>query len=334
MSRLLSTLCLIMAVWLSADAQVNHQRTIYCMGETVLDILFRGASPIGANPGGSALNSAVSLGKAGMKVEFVGEAGADSTGIHIAQALKRNHVGTDYFRLLNGMRTTTSLAYLDEENDAHYVFYMDMPKNDTLRKIPNFQPDDILLFGSFYAVNPKNQQRIDTLVEHARKQGAIIYYDINLRSPHANMLPMLMPNIRKNLGRADVVRASNGDLKTVFGSGNADSIYHAVIAPLCRNFIVTHGAHPVKIYGNGGQRYTFNVKPITTVSTIGAGDNYNAGFVYGLVCQKITKETLRKSLSESQWARLNDYAQQFSQDCCKHLDNYISDEKAEQLRNY
>ncbi|MGI6223541.1 MAG: PfkB family carbohydrate kinase [Prevotella sp.] len=304
------------------------------MGETVLDILFRGSQPIGANAGGSALNSAVSLGRAGAKVEFVGEAGADSTGVHIAQALELNHVGTGYFRLLKGMRTTTSLAYLDEENDAHYVFYMDVPKNDIPRRIPDFHPNDILLFGSFYAVNPQNQQWVDSLVEQARRQGVIIYYDINLRSPHANMLPRLMPNIRKNLGRADVVRASNGDLKTVFGSGNADSIYHAVIAPLCRNFIVTHGAHPVRVYGNGGRQYTFDVKPITTVSTIGAGDNYNAGFVYGLVRQKITREILGKPLSESQWAQLNDYAQQFSQDCCMHLDNYISNEKAAQLRDH
>lgn len=64
-----------------------RQRTVYCMGETVLDILFRGAVPLSANAGGSALNSAVSLSRAGAKVSFIGVVGNDSTGSHILDFL-------------------------------------------------------------------------------------------------------------------------------------------------------------------------------------------------------------------------------------------------------
>ena len=60
-----------------------RQRTVYCMGETVLDILFRGA-----------LNSAVSLSRAGAKVSFIGEVGNDSTGSHILDFLQANIRGS------------------------------------------------------------------------------------------------------------------------------------------------------------------------------------------------------------------------------------------------
>lgn len=228
-------------------------RTVYCMGETVMDILFRGSTPIAANAGGSALNSAVSLGRAGVHVEFIGEVGNDSTGMHILDFLKANHVGTSYVHRCEGMRTTVSLAYLNERNDASYVFFMDTPKDGPSAVAPNFHKDDILLLGSFYAVNPRNRQRVELVLNKAREQGAIIYYDINLRSPHASMLPRLMATITNTKSYADVVRASRGDLRTVFGTTDADSVYHSVIAPRCKQFVCTRGADAVTIFSSKGK---------------------------------------------------------------------------------
>lgn len=308
-----------------------RQRTVYCMGETVLDILFRGAVPLSANAGGSVLNSAVSLSRAGAKVSFIGEVGNDSTGSHILDFLQANGVGTSLVRRCEGMRTTVSLAYLNERNDARYVFFMDMPKDEAGVTLPDFQKDDILLLGSFYAVNPRNRQRVEQMLAKACACGAIIYYDVNLRSPHAAMLPQLMPAIYDIMSKADVVRASRGDLRTVFGTTNADSVYHSVIAPRCPHFVCTRGADAVTIF-NGKDKTDYPVKKITTVSTIGAGDNFNAGFVYGLVRQGVTREQLTKGLSKASWKQLEDTAQLFSQDCCMHLGNYISEELGAKVR--
>ena len=69
-----------------------------------------------------------------------------------------------------------------------------------------------------------------------------------------------------------------------------------------------------------------------TVSTIGAGDNFNAGFVYGLIKYGITKEDIKHGLSEEQWDKLVECAQMFSCECCKSINNYISKEFGEGLR--
>lgn len=306
-------------------------RTVYCMGETVMDILFRGSTPIAANAGGSALNSAVSLCRAGAHVEFIGEVGNDSTGMHILDFLKANHVGTSFVHRYEGMRTTVFLAYLNDHNDASYVFFMDTPTDEPRTAIPDFHKDDILLLGSFYAVNPRNRRSVEQMLTKARACGAIIYYDVNLRSPHASMLPQLMPAIYDIMGKADVVRASRGDLRTVFGTTNADSVYHSVIAPRCPHFVCTRGADAVTIF-SGKDKMDYPVKKITTVSTIGAGDNFNAGFVFGLVRQCITREQLTLGLSKASWQQLEDMAQLFSQDCCMHLGNYISEELGARIR--
>lgn len=71
---------------------------------------------------------------------------------------------------------------------------------------------------------------------------------------------------------------------------------------------------------------SYPVPQIKTVSTIGAGDNFNAGFCYGLLKLGITKKDLAQGLTAEQWQKLIDYAQLFSQDCCQHLGNYISED--------
>ena len=315
----------------SNTIHAQGRRTVYCMGETVLDILFRGSTPLSANAGGSALNSSVSLGRAGVSTSFIGEVGTDSTGTHIMDFLKANGVGTECLRRCEGMRTTVSLAYLNDKNDARYVFFMDSPNDRRSTAVPHFRKDDVLLLGSFYAVNPSNRERVVQVLSEARRQGAIVYYDVNLRSPHASMLLQLRPFILELIRQASVVRASRGDLRMVFGSENADSIYNKVVAPLCPRFICTRGADTVSIFTPQG-RFNFPVKPIKPVSTIGAGDNYNAGFIFGLLHENITQEHLVKGLGSKEWSRLEDAAQRFSQDCCMHLGNYISEALGQQLR--
>ena len=65
-----------------------------------------------------------------------------------------------------------------------------------------------------------------------------------------------------------------------------------------------------------------------TVSTIGAGDNFNAGFLFGLIKEGITRSQLEQGLSEEQWDRVIDSGQQFSAEVCRSLFNYVSPEFA------
>lgn len=49
-------------------------RKVIGIGETVLDIIFKGGKPIEAVPGGSSFNAVISLGRAGVNASFISEA--------------------------------------------------------------------------------------------------------------------------------------------------------------------------------------------------------------------------------------------------------------------
>ena len=66
---------------------------------------------------------------------------------------------------------------------------------------------------------------------------------------------------------------------------------------------------------------------ITPVSTIGAGDNFSAGLIYGLLHEGITLEDL-DNLNESSWDRIIGYGCAFAKEVCLSYDNSISREFA------
>ncbi len=62
---------------------------IFCIGETVFDIIFQGTQPVAGKAGGSMLNSAVSMGRMDLPVYFISEYGNDPLGQHIDNFLKK-----------------------------------------------------------------------------------------------------------------------------------------------------------------------------------------------------------------------------------------------------
>ena len=66
------------------------------------------------------------------------------------------------------------------------------------------------------------------------------------------------------------------------------------------------------------------------VSTIGAGDNFNAGIIYSLKTNNIVKSEI-SNITKENWNKIVRNGVSFAQEVCLHMDNYIS---TEFVRNY
>ena len=288
------------------------------IGETVLDILFKNDQPQKAVPGGSTFNSIVSLGRAGVPCVMVTEVGGDHVGDMICKFLTDNGVSDEYV-CRHGTKSHITLAFLDENNDAQYTFYKDHASAALDGKLPEISKEDVVLFGSFFAINPAIRSAVSTLLHNARKAGAWMYYDINFRKTHIPDIPDVIGNIEENMRLADVVRGSKEDFEYLYGLNDADAIYEKV-RPFCNRFILTDGARSIRIYTPSGCEI-FPVQPIETISTVGAGDNFNAGYIYA---------KLQGLDAPAERVRM---AQRWSQDVCQQIGNNISDELVKELKN-
>ena len=305
-------------------------RKVIGIGETVLDIIFKNEQPIAAVPGGSVFNGLISLGRSGINATFISETGNDRVGRNIIQFLNDNHVDASNISVYPETKSPVSLAFLNEQNDAEYVFYKDHP-NDKLDFVyPDIQADDVVMFGSYYAVNPVIRPQMQSFLEYAHSHGAILYYDVNFRASHRGEVMKLRANILENLEYADIVRGSKEDFEVMFNMKDAETVYRSQISFYTKNFIYTQGAEPLEVRGVGGLSKQYPVAPMETVSTIGAGDNFNAGFVYGLLKTGVTREMLENGLQESLWVEIIDQAQQFSANVCKNIQNSVDADFAAQ----
>jgi fructokinase len=304
-------------------------RRVIGIGETILDILFKNNQPTVAVPGGSVFNGLVSLGRAGANVTFISEVGGDHVGEIILNFMKENGINTDSVMVYPDRKSPISLAFLNEKNDAEYSFYKDYPSLRLDVDMPEVTSDDIVMFGSFYAITPQLRDKVKELLDKARKVGAIIYYDVNFRSTHANEAIKLMPTILENFEYADIVRGSTEDFGNMFGITDADKVYQHKAGFYCPRFICTNGGEGLCLRTKTITK-DYPVAPLQTVSTIGAGDNFNAGLVFGLLKNRIRKSDLDE-LTEADWDKIVASGMSFSREVCVSLDNYISKEFAASL---
>lgn len=307
-------------------------RKVIGIGETVLDIIFRDEKPISALPGGSTFNAIISLGRSGVKASMISETGNDRIGQNIIKFMESNGIDASYVNVYPESKSPLSLAFLNDHNDADYIFYKAHPHDRIDYVYPEVNADDIVLFGSFFALNPVIRPQVYAFLDYARQRGAILYYDVNFRASHKNEVMKVTPNLLDNLEMADIVRGSSEDFEILFRQHDADTVYRSQIAFYTKKFIYTRSADPVEVRGDSGFSKQYPVLPTETVSTIGAGDNFNAGFIYGLIKNGITRQHIDQGLTESQWDALVSSALDFSAECCRDIYNYVSEEYGEKMR--
>lgn len=286
-----------------------------------MDILFKEDKPIDAVPGGSAFNSVISIGRVGVPCAFIGYTGKDHVGDLTVDFLKTNGVDVRFFEQKDKVKSCISLAFLDERGDAHYVFYKDTPVSNSLldRKL-GFQAGDILLLGSYYAVSAGTRSQIKGVLDAAATAGAIVYYDLNFRSSHKDELPELMPAILDNFRRATVVRGSADDFEVMWGERDARKIYKEHIARYCRIFICTSGAGRITVC-TPDAAWDFDAQQVAdVVSTVGAGDNFNAGFLCALFRRQIS---LSGCIEKVDMAPLIESGVRFASAVCRSTENYV-----------
>lgn len=305
-------------------------RKVIGIGETILDILFRDGQPEAAVPGGSVYNAMISLGRMGQNVTFISETGNDRVGEMILANMRNNGVDTANVNVFPEGKSPVSLAFLNENNDAEYIFYKDYPRQRLDVNMPDVSSDDIIMIGSYFAITPVLRDKVKELLDKAHEAGAIIYYDVNFRSTHVNEAIKLMPTIIENFEYTDILRGSTEDFQNMFRQSDADKVYRNHVAFYCPNFICTDTGGDVRLRTKNVCK-DYPVTPLKAVSTIGAGDNFNAGVVYGLLKYRVRRDDLAE-LSEKDWDDIIRCGMDFSADVCKSVNNSVSKEFADSYR--
>lgn len=288
---------------------------IWTIGECLYDVIFNNGQPVWAVPGGSMLNVAVSAARYGEKVGLISEAGNDRVGSMISDFLATEGVSTGFLERYSG-NTTLALAFLNEAGDATYQFYQHAPAHAPEFTLPPFRHGDVFVFGSFYSVNPRNRRNITRMAEAASAAGAWVCYDPNFRKSHLQSLDEARPLIIENIRLADITRGSDEDFRLIAGATDSNQVWDFAHKHGCNNLICTRNREGVDVFSGSFAKH-YDVCEVEVVSTIGAGDSFNSGFVTCL------HGMAKNELSVTFWDEAIGRAVIFASEVCRSRENFI-----------
>lgn len=287
-----------------------------------MDVIIDNPDMVSTRPGGAMLNVAVSLARTNTNVSLITELGDDQTSRFILDFLFANHVKISQVKKYYQCNTTLALAFLDKDKKPTYTFYKSYPKNRRLLCPVHFESNDILLFGSLYALDSAIRKELTNILGAARKAGVFICYDPNLRHSHHLEDESTRKALEENIALADLIKGSDEDFENIFGKQSFD-VYHNEVRKLNPKapLIITRGGVGVVAY-SANTKLELPAIPIEVVSTIGAGDAFNAGMAFALNQFDVGK-IREKGLESKEVELLLRKGLSFSAAVCNSIDNYI-----------
>lgn len=261
---------------------------VYAFGESLLDVIIQSLDNVIARPGGSMLNASVSLQRAGVNVSLVTELGTDRTSELIIDFLQKHHIHTEYITRYPDNKTAVALAFLDEHKKPTYTFLKDYPVKRTIHFPSDFQFDDLFLFGSLYALDMGIQDYLQAAKQAAHKAGALVLYDPNIRQKEKLKSSGMKDLVFEHIRSAHIVKGSDEDFEALFETTKVDEVFDKLVRinPATLFVITRGGKGAVAVWK--GKMMEQKALPVEVVSTIGAGDGFNAGMAAFLSKNKKT----------------------------------------------
>ena len=112
-------------------------------------------------------------------------------------------------------------------------------------------------------------------------------YDPNIRPSKFSDTQETRNQIMELMEQADIVKASDEDFSYIFSTPNHTEVLEK-LKQMNRLFFVTSGKNGVDIVFNGEITH-LSIPKLVPVSTVGAGDNFNAGIIDALLSLKLEK---------------------------------------------
>ncbi len=237
-------------------------------------------------PGGAPANVAVGVARLGRQAGFMGQVGDDEFGHFLADTLVAHSVDIRGLRFTPAARTALAFVSLRADGERDFMFYRH-PSADML-----WQPAEVdavyaagtrvFHYGSISLIAEPSRSATLAALAAARRSGALISYDPNLRLPLWPAPDTAWAGILAGLHHAHLVKVSEEELAFLSGTDNLTDAVQRLWHVGLRLLVVTQGAAGCTYITTAGRGQVpgFTVAP---VDTTGAGDGFVAGLLVSLL---------------------------------------------------
>jgi len=302
--------------------------TLLAIGEALIDFIpqqtgcdFDKVEAFSPKCGGAPANVCGAYTVMGGKSKMITQLGNDPFGNKIANELKYYGIDISCISFTDKANTALAFVSLSENGDRTFSFYRkpsaDMLMNEKQIKAEWFEDAYALHYCSVSLGNfPMKKAHIQA-IEYARKNGAIISFDPNLRFMLWEDKEALFKTVWEFVPKSDILKISDEELEFITGEKD---IHNALKKLMCGNVklvIYTCGKYGAYAFTKNIEVFSKAVN-VQAIDTTGAGDGFIGSFLYALKSFNVTLETL----DSIQNVILNKCLNLANNFCSKSVQNY------------
>ncbi len=276
---------------------------ILCAGMIVVDVLVRGINGLPKTgetgfvqgitlaTGGDANNEAVALAKLGNRVGLIGMVGDDVQGQFIRDQLARAGVGTEGLFVKPGQATATGVVMILDGGEhcfitPHSRSHAELgPEHVDLSLVkPGLKA---LSIASLFTSERFDRRAVADLLSKARSVGALTFADFVMDQQGYGLddLADIWPHL-------DWVLPSELEAQVFTGTKDPASVAQDFRRRGVRNVVLKRGAAGAIAFTEAGT-FAAPAFKVEVADTTGAGDNFVAGFIHGIVHHMPVPDALR-----------------------------------------
>lgn len=263
---------------------------VVALGELLIDFTENGLSSqnnplFEANPGGAPCNVLAMLSKLGKKTAFVGKVGADFFGKQLSSAIESCGINSTGLSFDKEVHTTLTFVKKLSNGDRDFSFYRN-PGADMNLSIEDVEKisDEIISsckifhYGSLSMTSEKCFEATQFAIETAKKSGALISFDPNLRPPLWKTLDEAKEKIAYGMKVCDIMKISDNEILWFTGENDYDIAVEKLRAeyPNIKLLLLSLGKDGSRAYFKNLSVTVPTFLEIKTVETTGAGDTFCA----------------------------------------------------------
>lgn len=244
--------------------------------------------------GGAPANVLGAFARLGGKSELITQLGDDGFGRKIFDELKGFNIGLKNVLFTKKANTALAFVSLNTDGNRTFSFYRN-PSADMLYDGGNltdktFEDCFALHFCSVSLGNFPMKEAHKKAIEFAKKNGALISFDPNLRFPLWENKEDLKNAVCEFLPMADIIKVSDEEIEFITGTPDIDLG--------CRKLLENAKVVLCTCGAKGAYAKDFKVcavsKPVCAKDTTGAGDAFIGSFLYSLYKNGFDKEKIDK----------------------------------------
>lgn len=246
--------------------------------------------------GGAELNVAIGCARLGLRAGWISRLGNDEFGKYIQNFARGEGIDVSKVGLVDGYPTSLNFKEIMEDGNVRTFYYRD--KSPTLTMTPDdldenyFKQAKILhLTGIFPAINSKNIPIVERAIALAEMHGLKISFDPNIRlrmwskKEAKEVLSSILPHV-------DILLAGDEEMDIIIGESEPNAIIEKAKELGISYVAIKQGDKGSVGYHNGDFVESPPIKASKVVDTVGAGDGFNAGILYGILQNWSLKKTL------------------------------------------